>query len=91
MSIANQIANGLREYQRMYSTVPIDTGELAAASIISELRGRSGIGNVFDSIDDDTMQEIHRRLSDIVNTCIGMYEDDDLMPRIKVAIEDRGR
>ena len=94
MSIADQIVNGLREHQQMYSTVPIDAGGLAASSILSELRGRSGIGSAFDAIDVDTMQEIHCELSEIVNVCIGLHEDDvlsssdDLEARIKAAIED---
>lgn len=94
MSIEMQILHGLRSHQEMYETAPVDAGGLAASSIISELRSRSGIGNAFDMVEEDTLQEIHCALSEIVNVCIWLHEDDvlsssdDLEARIKAAIED---
>ena len=38
----------------------------AAEKVISELQDRSGIGNAFDEIDEETMQEIKDTLAQLI-------------------------
>ena len=43
-----------------------DWWDEAAALVLTELKGRRGIGQAFDEIDDDIKQEIYETIAEII-------------------------